>query len=312
MLEFCTAVKWSSMMKSTVLLICLAAAAGRLATTESKSDEQGKDATPSKPDAADKFIGKEAGQIRDDNGLKIKLVWCPPGKFKMGTPRTERNRFWEEGQVDVALPNGFWLGKYEVTQSEWKQLMSTEPWKGDGNMKVGDAFPATYVSWADAVEFCCKLTEQERKAGRLSEGWEYTLPTEAQWEYACRAETKTNFSFGDDESKLGEYAWFGDREKNVKQYAHPVGEKKSNPWGLHDMHGNVWEWCRDTYAIKVPTGALNPARVIRGGSWYSGWSHCDSASRGRELPDARNVYDGFRLAATACLPAEKSKPGEPE
>src|SRR5580765_430624 len=117
------------MMKSTVLLICFAAAFGLLATAESKSDEQGKDATPSKLDASDKFIGREAGQVRDDNGLKMKLVWCPPGKFTMGSPKSERDRKPREDEAVVTLTTGFWLGQFEVTQGQWQRLMGTTRWK---------------------------------------------------------------------------------------------------------------------------------------------------------------------------------------
>jgi formylglycine-generating enzyme required for sulfatase activity len=150
--------------------------------------------------------------------------------------------------VKVFVTTGYWLGKYEVTQAEWKQLMRTEPWKGKNPTKDGDDSPATYVSWDDAMAFCRKLTEQERQSGRLPSDWEYNLPTEAQWERACRARAQTKFSFGDDASKLGEYAWFNGNAGNAgEQYAHRVGQKKPNPWGLCDMHGNVWEWCRDDY-----------------------------------------------------------------
>jgi formylglycine-generating enzyme required for sulfatase activity len=300
----------SCTMKSTVLLTCLAVSVGVLAATDLKSDEQGQAATPSGPDASDKFIGREAGQVRDDNGLKMKLVWCPPGKFRMGSPPSEQGPLNDEGQVNVTLTNGFWLGKYEVTQSEWKQAVQTEPWKGKFTNE-GEDFPATYISWNDAMEFCRKLTEQERQAGRLPNDWEYTLPTEAQWERACRARTETRFSFGDDESKLGDYAWFG-KNASPGEYAHRVGQKKANPWGLHDMHGNLWEWCRDIYTNKLPGGRdpevkpdenTRSFRVHRGGSWSFGAAHCRSGFRSWYQPDGRISDYGFRPALTPSTAA---------
>ena len=163
----------------------------------------------------------------------------------------------EKDRVKVFLTQGYWLGRYEVTQSEWKEVMQTEPWKGKDSMKEGADYPATFVSWNDATDFCGKFTEQERDAGRLANGWEYTLPTERQWERACRAQTETKYSFGNDESKLGDYAWFDDNTGNDgEDYAHQVGQKKPNPWGLCDMHGNVWEWCHDVYA-KLRSGPLD-------------------------------------------------------
>ncbi|HEY3967842.1 MAG TPA: formylglycine-generating enzyme family protein, partial [Planctomycetaceae bacterium] len=240
-------------MKSPWLALCVIVAIAFLWITPAKPDEPEK--APSKPDAADKIIRKEAGQVRNDNDLKMKLVWCPPGEFVMGTPKSEKQRREGEDQVGVTLTTGFWLGKYEVTQSEWKQVMQTEPFKGRALAKEGADYPATLVSWDDATEFCRKLTVRERQAGRLPDAWEYTLPTEAQWEYACRARSVTRFSFGDDASKLGEYEWFFKNTFDAgENYPHQVGQKKPNPWGLHDMHGNVWEWCRDVCFWKRPGG----------------------------------------------------------
>jgi formylglycine-generating enzyme required for sulfatase activity len=267
------------------------------------------------------FVGAKAGQLRDDNGLKMKLVWCPPGKFAMGSPKDEKGRHRdEEDQVQVTLTRGFWLGQHEVTQSEWRQVMQTAPWSGEDYVKEGDNYPATYVNWAYAISFCEKLSEQERSAGRLPSGWHYTLPTEAQWEYACRAGTTTRYGFGDAESDLPEYAWI---EKNAKaageEYAHQVGQKKANGFGLHDMHGNVMEWCRDWYSDKLPGGtdpvvkagqatdlgeglaAKAPAtggaaRVFRGGNWFSGGGFCRSAARGKRTPGFRLFNLGFRVA----------------
>ncbi len=122
------------------------------------------------------FDGTKAGQVRDDNGLKMKLVWCPPGEFAMGSPKEEKRHFDDETQVHVTLTQGFWLGQHEVTQSEWRRVMQSAPWNGEDYVKEGDNYPATYVSWADAIGFCRKLSEQEHNAGRLPSGWDLRSP----------------------------------------------------------------------------------------------------------------------------------------
>jgi formylglycine-generating enzyme required for sulfatase activity len=160
-----------------------------------------------------------------------------------------------------------------------------------------DDSPVENVSWEDAAKFCQKLSAmpEERKAGRV-----YRLPTEAEWEYACRAGTKTKYSFGDDESRLGEYGWLGE---NSRRQTHPVGQKKPNAWGLYDMHGNVSEWCSDwhgDYADGVATDPRGPpsgsARVLRGGSRHNTARNCRSALRGRVNPSYRDYLLGLRLA----------------
>ncbi len=213
----------------------------------------------------------------------------------------------ELNPAKVFLKHGYWLGQCEVTQAEWKQVMATEPWQGKNFVKVGADFPATSISWDDAMKFCRNLTEQERKERRLPADCEYTLPTEAQWERACRARTETQFSFGDDEFKLGDYGWFNDNSRDARQQcAHIVGQKKPNPWGLHDMHGNVWEWCRDVHDSRV-RGGIDPertkggtARVFRGGSWYVIAGSCRSAVRVGGDPTFRDVSLGFRVALSRC------------
>jgi len=252
--------------------------------------------------------GTRAGEERDDNGLQMKFVWCPAGTFTMGSPKSEKDRDTDEDQVQVTLTQGFWLGKYEVTQGEWQRVMGTTPWKGKDYWKEGPRYAASYISWDDAREFVKKLTAQERQAGRLPEGWEYTLPTEAQWEYACRAGTKTAYSFGDAETQLSDYAWWGGLVGNgnaeKEPYAHEVGGKKPNAWGLHDLHGNVWEWCLDGYKNKLPGGrdplvAQASRRVDRGGGWNDDPSRCRSACRGRSSPGNRNRSLGFRVARSS-------------
>jgi sulfatase modifying factor 1 len=255
----------------------------------------------------DPFEGKKTGQIRTDNGLKTPLVWIPPGEFTMGSPRYEEGHFADEDQVHVSLSRGFWLGQHELRQAEWQRMMLTTPWSGNMFVKEGNDYPASYVSWVDGMKFCERLTEQERATGRLPLGWKYTLPTEAQWEYACRGGTKSRFSFGDDPSKLTDCGWWGgldDGNAKGETYAHAVGQKKANPFGLYDMHGNISEWCSDYYAKEL-VGGTDPQgpsagsnRVYRGGCWASTARSCRSAQRDNgETPSKRYYALGFRIAA---------------
>ncbi len=293
--------------KSPRLFVCILAAACCMPATESKPD----DAQKAVPPVADPMRGKKLAEVRDDNGLKMELVWCPPGFVDDADEKPRLRQMEIIVEAKVLLTKGYWLGKYEVTQSEWKQVMKTEPWKGEDLTKEGEDYPATFVSWNDALDFCRKMTEQERQANRLSNDWEYTLPTEAQWERACRARTETRFSFGDDESKLGDYAWCGANARWAgEEYAHRVGKKKPNPWGLYDMHGNVWEWCRDVYTEKLPRGrdpVVKPDektegsdRVLKGGSWRYIFADWGCGLRYGNKPVIRNALNGFRLALTAA------------
>jgi formylglycine-generating enzyme required for sulfatase activity len=273
-------------------------------------DPRAGDSAPAGERAAGTVTGQAAGQLRDDNGLNMALLWCPAGEFT-----TEGNKASVKGdRVSVVLTRGFWLGKYEVTQAEWKQVMTTEPWTDPANLElvqvdgdeapqVGEKFPVTFVNWDDAQAFCRKLSERERAAGRLPAGWEYTLPTDAQWEYACRAGTDGRFSFGGDGSRLADYAWFAATRED---YAHPVGLKKPNPWGFRDLHGNVAEWCRDWYD-ETTRGGRDPegtrrnqyrCRVTRGGSWSDGAQFCESAFRSGGPDETRATTIGFRVALT--------------
>jgi formylglycine-generating enzyme required for sulfatase activity len=238
--------------------------------------------------------------------MKLRMCWIPPGEFLMGSPEGEPGRELDETQHRVKITRGFWMGKYPVTQGQWEAVMGNRPsyfgtrsmWDrfSGGNLKeLWDEYPVESVSWNDVcgkenrtVGFLDKVN-----GGRRS-GECFHLPTEAQWEYACRA-GKT----GPHAGNLYQMAWFGD---NSGSKTHPVGGKQANAWGLHDMHGNVWEWCSDWYE-KGPEGGVNPQgpdkgvhRALRGGSWHNTASRCRAASRSRDLPDNRSFDLGFRLA----------------
>ena len=182
--------------------------------------------------------------------------------------------------------------------------MGTEPWVGQGGVQIGEDNAASWVNWNDATAFCQRLTDTDHKNGKLLAGESYRLPTEAEWEYACRAGTQTRWSFGNDESQFGNYGWYEGNAQNVGQgYAHKVGMKKPNPAGLFDMHGNVWEWCSDWIGSGL-SGGTDPAgpgggsdRVDRGGSWGNNDpANCRSAYRHCIVPSYRDRNQGFRVA----------------
>ena len=222
-------------------------------------------------------------------GVTMKLVRIPAGKFMMGSPKTEKERKDNEGpQRQVTISKAFYMGVTEVTQSQYESITGKTPsrFKGPRN-------PVEQVSWDDATAFCAALS---KKTGRT-----VRLPSEAQWEYACRAGTKTRFSFGDENKDLATCGWY---KANSDGKSHPVGQKKPNAFGLYDMHGNVWEWCRDYYDEKFYANAKNvdpenptesTARVLRGGSWGFSPLHCRAAYRGRFTPDNRRNSRGFRV-----------------
>jgi formylglycine-generating enzyme required for sulfatase activity/serine/threonine protein kinase len=275
-------------------------------TSESLTAVTPKPATKAPAEASDKFAGTHAGQVRADNDLNIEFVWIPAGEFKMGSEEGPDHRS-NEGPVEVKLTRGYWLAKYELTQAQWQRAMQSSPWRkltDDLHLVDGDNYPATHVDWNGAMSFCAKLTQEEHKAGRLPANWEYTLPTEAQWEYACRAGTMTRFSSGKNISNLLDSAWFkGNLQKDFEQHAQNVGLRAPNPWGLYDMHGNASEWCRDSYSPALPGGtdpeatATGKTRVLRGGSWRSHEDDLRSASRNSRTVEARSSVVGFRVAA---------------
>jgi sulfatase modifying factor 1 len=235
------------------------------------------------------------------NGIGMKLTLIPAGEFQMGSPEADpANNIREKPQHLVKITKPFYLGVYGVTQQQYEKVMGARPWQGEEYVKEGPDYPAVYMTHGDAVEFCRRLSGQE--------GVEYRLPTEAEWEYACRAGTTTAYSFGDDEAKLGQYAWYDKNAWDIgEKYAHGVGQKLPNPWGLYDMHGNVWERCQDWYAPygseKVVSDPAGPAegvrRVLRGGAFLdSPPSHVRSAYRFNARDGGGDINFGFRTART--------------
>lgn len=235
----------------------------------------------------------KAGEAWQSQELAIDFSWCPAGKFQMGSPPEERERDAGEVQVEVTIAQGFWMGRTEVTQGQWVGLLEKKPWAGSTYVKDGPNYPAVEVGHSgddpNAEDFCQKLTALARKGG-LSAEWAYRLPTDAEWEYACRAGTTTPYSF-DPKDHLADYGWFIKNAMDQQEkYAHLVRQMPPNPWGLHDMHGNVWEWC--AHRQDKDNGDL---RVIRGGSWDYAANYCRSANRGARSKTSTHDNVGFRL-----------------
>lgn len=175
-------------------------------------------------------------------GASMEFVLIEPGTFSMGSPESEPDRDdWEGPQHKVTISHAFYFGRYEVTQGQWLSVMGTSPWHGQKMVIEDPRHPATYISWEDAQKFIHRLNEA---AGDSL----YRLPTEAEWEFACRCGTTTRWSFGDDSTVIGDYAWYSGNTWTIGEaYPHAVGLKQPNPWGLYDMHGNVWEYCQDWF-----------------------------------------------------------------
>jgi formylglycine-generating enzyme required for sulfatase activity len=242
------------------------------------------------------------------NGVKLELVLIPAGKFTMGSLATEKDRSDDETQHEVTISKPFYMGKYEVTQEQYEAIMGKNPsdFKGAKN-------PVEGVTWHDAQAFCQKLSQKSGRAVRL--------PTEAMWEYACRAGTTTRFHSGDTDSALDGAGWY---DKNAGNTTHPVGQKMATAWGLFDMHGNLWEWCQDWYDAKYyanspavdPQGATNgqwwQSRVSRGGAWLHGPKRCRSAYRNYCSPGIQSYIIGFRVVVSSAEPVGRAQELVPE
>jgi formylglycine-generating enzyme required for sulfatase activity len=220
------------------------------------------------------------------------MVFIKAGSFIRGTNR-------------VTLTHDFWLGKYEVTQAEYAAVMHSNPSSFEGQTNN----PVEKVRFLEAQAYCAVLTQQESDAGRLAPGKVYRLPTEAEWEYACRAGTTNTFSFGDDASVADQFAWTLDNSEGT---THPVGQKKPNPWGLYDMHGNVWEWCSDWFAPFPTNDVVDPIgppagkyKFFKGGSWNHAIEFARPSNRIMMEPSSGIHFVGFRVALGDELPRPK-------
>ncbi len=232
------------------------------------------------------------------SGVRLDMVWIEPGAFTMGSPLSEPGRNDDEGpQLEVRLTRGFYLSQCEITQRQWTAVTGERPWsRHAGEMEEGADRPAVYISWEDVQEFIATLN--------AAAGAEvYRLPTEAEWEYAGRAGTKTPWSFGNAQKELDRHAWWADNGSLAGRLAaQPVGLKVPNPWGLYDMHGNVWEWVGDWLGAYPGGPQIDPqgppegtARVFRGGSFKDAALLSRSAQRCWNAPDRRFSHIGVRL-----------------
>jgi len=260
---------------------------------EDNPEDRPKDASELAQQLGTLLLKEPNGEVA--NSLGMRFAWCPPGTFLMGSPDSERGRSSDEGpQHRVMLTQGFYLSVHQVTQAQWQAVMGSNP-----SYFEGDTRPVETVSWKDCQKFCRKLGEREGKR--------YRLPTEAEWEYVCRAGTATEYCSGNGLKALRKVGWCSyDGDIGSAEETKPVGQFQPNAWGLYDMHGNVWEWCQDgkriytSGDIKDPKGPdNNQVRVIRGGSWDHVPRGCRAAFRGDDSPSARDYVAGCRIVL--CL-----------
>ena len=240
---------------------------------------------------------QEAARQREANELVntigMEFVRIEAGTFRMGLPTGRAGRSDERSLHTVRITQPFYLGKYEVTQGQWRTVLGNNP---SHFADCGDTCPVENVSWEDAQAFIAALNAREGITA-------YRLPTEAEWEYATRAGTRTAYSFGNRPRELGAYAWYRDNSDGT---THPVGSKRPNDWGVYDLHGNVWEWVADWYGDYPSSRVTDPQgpssgtrRIIRGGGWGYDASDCRSGTRGTGPPISRSGSVGFRLARTS-------------
>ncbi len=229
------------------------------------------------------------------NSLGMKFAWIAPGDFLMGSPKNERQRGADETQHKVTLTKGFYMGIHLVTQEQWKDVMGSTP----SFFKAEKKLPVEGISWDDCQAFVNKLRAKDKKA--------YRLPTEAEWEYACRGGTKTPFHFGetisvDQANYNGQFVYGGGKKGDYRRKTTPVGSFPANAFGLFDMHGNVWQWCQDWYGEYSSKDTIDPhgpekgqARVLRGGAWFCEPQYCRAAYRYWYNPKERVQNSGLRV-----------------
>ena len=256
--------------------------------------------------SAQNAAARKTGDVKTitlPGGATMEMIWCAPGSFTMGSPITEAGRFDDETQHTVTITRGFWLGKYEVTQRQWESVMHSNlsRFKGPDN-------PIENISWHDCMMFVRRVKSETKLPVRL--------PTEAEWEYACRAGSESAISGN---GKLPDMAWYDD---NSECQTHEVGTHTPNAWGFFDMHGNVLEWCADWFSLPTSDGVADPKgppsgsfKMLRGGCWFFYERDCRSAYRLKRDPTLRNCIFGFRLACTdipqqrqAQTPEKKAEP----
>jgi formylglycine-generating enzyme required for sulfatase activity len=228
------------------------------------------------------------------NSVGMKLTCLPSGVYVMGSPTSEPGRTANEVQTNETIEKGFLIGTTEVTQKQWREIMGTDP-----SFFKGENRPVENITWHEAVMFCQRLSDKEKK--------HYRLPTGVEWEYACRAGTKTAYCAGNGAEALGRVGWY---QKNSGNQSHPVASKQANAWGLFDMHGNVSEWCavrEDTYKTEsdLVNREIKSGRDLRGGSWGLTQGDCRSAARHRNNGDYRYFDLGFRVVCE--VDAEEGK-----
>jgi formylglycine-generating enzyme required for sulfatase activity len=278
------------------------AAQQRAAEERAVREEIAHSARADAPELAARKLGIPLEKTLAKSGIALRLI--PAGSFLMGSPASEIQRTDNEVQHTVRISKPFYMGKYEVTQGQWQKVMGNNP---SHFKNVGESAPVKQVSWNDCHTFMAELCKLEGlPAGSVR------LPTEAEWEYACRAGTQTAFCYADDlDSSManfdGNYPYGNGSKEKYRERTMSVGSFQPNAWGLYDMHGNVWEWCQDWYGPYGTDDAVDPrgsnlglVRVLRGGGWYVSAWRCRSANRDYGNPDYAHIHFGFRLVLFAC------------